>query len=454
MKISYFNILKKNNQGSTIINRKLKNFIIFSLVALGPLLAGITYLAMGPLKLNPSSEGLRFLIFLDVFYILVISGVILRRIIKLKSAIKLSLNGAQLHLKLTVVFSLIALVPTILVAIFSTITLNFGLDGWFSDRVRLALSSSQAASEAYYIEKQDSLISDAVTFSEYVNRAKESGVLIDDSDIRELISKVQDNIQRGLKEVFVIDGSGTIRARGDKSYLFDFEKPATQILIAAEGGKPLVINDWENDELRVIIKLNLFYDRFLYVSRSVNGNFLQLLNETNETVRFYKQLESDRGRIIFDFGLLYFGFSLMLILAATWVGFWYAEKLSRPIGELVDASKKIGYGDLSIRVIESNRNDEISVLGRTFNQMTSQLELQREELLNTNTQIEKRRILFDSVLSSVSTGVIGTDSFGEITFINKSALLVSCTNQNEAHKLLNFMSSDEAKSICSSTGLF
>ena len=431
MKISYFNILKKNNQGSTIINRKLKNFIIFSLVALGPLLAGITYLAMGPLKLNPSSEGLRFLIFLDVFYILVISGVILRRIIKLKSAIKLSLNGAQLHLKLTVVFSLIALVPTILVAIFSTITLNFGLDGWFSDRVRLALSSSQAASEAYYIEKQDSLISDAVTFSEYVNRAKESGVLIDDSDIRELISKVQDNIQRGLKEVFVIDGSGTIRARGDKSYLFDFEKPSTKILIDAEVGKPLVINDWENDELRVIIKLNLFYDRFLYISRSVNGNFLQLLNETNETVRFYKQLESDRGRIIFDFGLLYFGFSLMLILAATWVGFWYAEKLSRPIGELVDASKKIGYGDLSIRVIESNRNDEISVLGRTFNQMTSQLELQREELLNTNTQIEKRRILFDSVLSSVSTGVIGTDSFGEITFINKSALLVLNISEEE-----------------------
>ena len=431
MKISYFNILKKNNQGSTIINRKLKNFIIFSLVALGPLLAGITYLAMGPLKLNPSSEGLRFLIFLDVFYILVISGVILRRIIKLKSAIKLSLNGAQLHLKLTVVFSLIALVPTILVAIFSTITLNFGLDGWFSDRVRLALSSSQAASEAYYIEKQDSLISDAVTFSEYVNRAKESGVLIDDSDIRELISRVQDNIQRGLKEVFVIDGSGTIRARGDKSYLFDFEKPSTKILIDAEVGKPLVINDWENDELRVIIKLNLFYDRFLYVSRSVNGNFLQLLNETNETVRFYKQLESDRGRIIFDFGLLYFGFSLMLILAATWVGFWYAEKLSRPIGELVDASKKIGDGDLSIRVIESNRNDEISVLGRTFNQMTSQLELQREELLNTNTQIEKRRILFDSVLSSVSTGVIGTDSFGEITFINKSALLVLNISEEE-----------------------
>ena len=431
MKISYFNILKKNNQGSTIINRKLKNFIIFSLVALGPLLAGITYLAMGPLKLNPSSEGLRFLIFLDVFYILVISGVILRRIIKLKSAIKLSLNGAQLHLKLTVVFSLIALVPTILVAIFSTITLNFGLDGWFSDRVRLALSSSQAASEAYYVEKKNSLISDVVTFSEYVNRAKESGILVDDSDLRELISKVQDNIQRGLKEVFVIDGSGTIRARGDKSYLFDFEKPSSQIITAAEVGKPLVINDWENDELRVIIKLNLFYDRFLYVSRSVNGNFLQLLNETNETVRFYKQLESDRGRIIFDFGLLYFGFSLMLILAATWVGFWYAEKLSRPIGELVDASKKIGYGDLSIRVIESNRNDEISVLGRTFNQMTSQLELQREELLNTNTQIEKRRILFDSVLSSVSTGVIGTDSFGEITFINKSALLVLNISEEE-----------------------
>ena len=424
MKISFLNILKSQNYGSVIMNRRLKNFIVFSLVALGPFLAGITYLGMGPLKLNPSSEGLRFLIFLDVFYILVISAVIVRRIIKLKSAIKLSLNGAQLHLKLTIVFSLIALVPTILVAIFSTITLNFGLDGWFSERVRLALSSSQEAAEAYYIEKQDNLLSDVVTFSEYINRARDAGLLVGDSDLREVLSKIQGNIQRGLKEVFVIDGAGVIRSRGDKSYLFDFEKPSNKILIAAEVGEPLVINDWENNELRVVVKLNLFYDRFLYVSRAVNGNFLQLLDETNETVRFYKQLEKDRGRIIFDFGLLYLGFSLMLILAATWVGFWYAEKLSRPIGELADASKKIGFGDLSIRVIESNKNDEISVLGRTFNKMTSQLELQRDELLETNTQIEKRRILFDSVLSSVSTGVIGTDSFGEITFINKSALLV------------------------------
>ena len=424
MKISFLNTLKSQNQGSIIINRRLKNFIVFSLVALGPFLAGITYLGMGPLKLNPSSEGLRLLIFLDVFYILVISAVIVRRIIKLKSAIKLSLNGAQLHLKLTIVFSLIALVPTILVAIFSTITLNFGLDGWFSERVRLALSSSQEAAEAYYIEKQDNLLSDVVTFSEYINRARDSGLLVGDSDLREVLSKIQGNIQRGLKEVFVIDGAGVIRSRGDKSYLFDFEKPSNKILIAAEVGEPLVINDWENNELRVVVKLNLFYDRFLYVSRAVNGNFLQLLDETNETVRFYKQLEKDRGRIIFDFGLLYLGFSLMLILAATWVGFWYAEKLSRPIGDLADASKKIGFGDLSIRVIESNKNDEISVLGRTFNKMTSQLELQRDELLETNTQIEKRRILFDSVLSSVSTGVIGTDSFGEITFINKSALLV------------------------------
>jgi len=435
MKMSFLRILKKQNQGTKIMSRKLKNFIIFSLVALGPFLAGITYLGMGPLKLNPSSEGLRFLIFLDVFYILVISVVIIRRIIKLKSAIKLSLNGARLHLKLTVIFSLIALVPTILVAIFSTITLSFGLEGWFSERVQLALSSSQAAAESYYIDKQDNLVSDVVTFSGYINQAKESGFLIGDSDLREVLSKVQNNIQRGLKEVFVIDGSGTIRARGDKSFLFDFEKPSNKILVAAEIGKPLIINDWENDELRVVVKLNLFYDRFLYVSRSVNGNFLQLLDETNETVKFYKQLENDRGRIIFDFGLLYFGFSLILILAATWVGFWYAEKLSRPIGELADASKKIGFGDLSVRVLESNSNDEISILGRSFNQMTAQLELQREELLETNTQIEKRRILFDSVLSSVSTGVIGLDSFGEITFINKSALLVLRITKEDSVKI-------------------
>ena len=432
MKQSFLSKLTKFVDSSNPKVKRVRNLIVFFLVSLGPFLAVLTYLGMGPLNLNPTSEGLRMLIVLDVSYILVVATLIVRRIARLISERRQSANGAQLHLRLASIFSIIALVPTILVAVFATITVNFGLEGWFSEKVRLALGSSLSAAESYQLEKENSLVADVNFLAGYILRAKLSDKLLGDSELREILSRDQEKIQRGLKEAFIIDGSGNIKARGEKSYLFDFERLSTENLKAASNGETVLIKDWKNDELRVLLKLTNFPNRFLYVSRAVDGNFLQLLDETKDTVMFYRQLENDRDKLLFEFGILYFGFAVILILSATWAGFWFAERLSRPIGNLAYASKKIGLGDLSIRVPETAGNDEISVLGRSFNQMTSKLGVQREELLNTTDQIEKRRILFDSVLSSVSTGVIGLNSEGETTFINKSALSLLDTKENNA----------------------
>jgi two-component system, NtrC family, nitrogen regulation sensor histidine kinase NtrY len=138
------------------------------------------------------------------------------------------------------------------------------------------------------------------------------------------------------------------------------------------------------------------------VSRTVDGRILSLLDEAQETARLYIQLESERGRLVFEFGLLYLGFAVILILAAIWLGLWFAERLSRPVGRLAGAAQRVGAGDLDVQVMEEEGDDEIAMLGRLFNQMTRQLKGQREALLDTNRQIERRRRLFDSVLSSVT----------------------------------------------------
>lgn len=137
--------------------------------------------------------------------------------------------------------------------------------------------------------------------------------------------------------------------------------------------------------------------------------------------RLYQQLESERGRVLFEFGLIYLGLAVILILAAIWLGLWFAERLSGPVGRLTGAAQRVGSGDLDVRVAEEDGDDEIAMLGRYFNQMTHQLKGQRDTLLDNTRQIERRRRLFDSVLSSVTSGVVGLDADGKVTFVNRSA---------------------------------
>jgi two-component system nitrogen regulation sensor histidine kinase NtrY len=244
---------------------------------------------------------------------------------------------------------------------------------------------------------------------------------MDDGQIRQVLSQGQQAIQRGLREVYLIDGSGTLKTRGERSYLFDFEAPSTDELQRAASGETVVIEDWINNEFRALVRLEAFPDRYLYISRAVDGQLLSLLDDTKETVSLYQQLEADRGRVLFNFGLLYLGFALILVLAAIWLGLWFAEKLSRPVGRLASAAIRVGEGDLDVQVIEEEGDDEITTLGRVFNQMTQQLKGQRDALLDSNRQTEQRRRLFDSVLSNVTAGVIGLDADGRVDFVNRAA---------------------------------
>ena len=166
---------------------------------------------------------------------------------------------------------------------------------------------------------------------------------------------------------------------------------------------------------------NSFADRFLYVSREVDGEILGLLDETRETVRLYQQLEADRGRLLFEFALVYLGFALVVILGAMWTGLWFAERLARPVGKLASAAERVGRGDLDVRVRDTGGDDEIALLARTFNEMTRQVKGQRDELISAHDETERRRRLFDSVLSGVTAGVIGVDDSGRIEVVNAAA---------------------------------
>ncbi len=401
--------------------RRLQMAATFGLVILGPVLAIATYLVMGPLDQGASTNVLRSVLLADMVYVIIVAALILQRVARMVADRRKRSAGSKLHLRLTWVFAIMALLPTITVAVFATLSVNMGMEAWFSDRVGRVVDSSVAAAQAYEEEHRRDLITDARALASFLNATKRAVVFMDDGDIRKVLSEGQQKIQRGLREAFVIDGTGDLRSRGERSYLFDYEQPTSmQIATALEEGI-VIIQDWDNNEFRALMPLTEIPDRFLYVSRNVDGDILNLLDETQETARFYKQRESERGRVLFEFGLVYLGFALLLILAAVWLGMLFAERLSRPVGRLTLAAQRVGEGDLDTQVREEEGDDEIAMLGTYFNQMTRQLKGQRDTLLTNTQQIERRRRLFDSVLGSVSSGVVGLDAKGRVAFVNKAA---------------------------------
>jgi two-component system nitrogen regulation sensor histidine kinase NtrY len=417
--------------------KPFKSAINISLILLGPLLAVATYLFLGPFNVAGQSVWLRFFLLLDLVYVLLIVGIVLVRILYVLSQRRSRLAGSKLHFRLAGVFTTMSLLPTITVAVFATVSINLGLEAWFSERVQSVVGTSLSAARSYADEQKAALIEDLQSIAKDLQNFQKDKIFIEDDELRNELAARQLELQRGLKEAFILNGLGNIELRGERSYLFDFEKP-NELQIKAAIDDVVLITDFNNNELRALIYLIGFGDRYLYVTREVDGTLFNLLDETQKTAVLYQQMENDRTAYLLNFAVLYFALALLLIVSSVLFALWFAERLSQPIGRLAAAAKRVGAGELTTQVIEDEGDDEIAQLGRYFNQMTKQLKYQRDTLVDNTEQIEERRRLFDSVLTSVTSGVIVLDPDGEINFTNNSANVL--LNYNKKTKTQNRLS--------------
>jgi two-component system nitrogen regulation sensor histidine kinase NtrY len=398
--------------------RKSGRELVFGLILLGPALAFATLLAF---SLNaeggPSSPLLRKMLLADLAYFLVLTAVIGLKISQLVMARRRKSAGSRLHLRLTGVFAAVALVPTVIVAVFATVTVNFGIESWFSEQVGSVVRNSLATAQAYEREHRGNIKGDILAMANDLNRAAERG--IKGSQLNELVA--QQALLRELPEAFVFSSQKEILARGEFSYLFAFEPPTADQLARARAGEVVIMEDENNNEIRALIFLSNFFDAFLYVTRDVQGDVLRLLDETRATVQLYERLERERDGIVFDFALIYLGFALLVILSAILLGLWFAERLAKPVGRLTEAAESIGTGNLDVRVKEPRGNDEIALLSKIFNRMAGQLTGQRNALVSAKEDSEIRRHFIEAVLSGVTAGVIGLDREGRVDLLNEAA---------------------------------
>ncbi len=354
-------------------------------------------------------------------------------------------NTGPTQRRLVTLFVLMALIPTILVAIFSTVTMNVGLENWFSSRVKNVVDSSYDAALAYAQEHDDAIHREGdLVYGNFINdynQFKALGLVEQNLSISEQIRETNGDLTIGnasllretlnnsiapvvetIQHAFIISGNGEIISRGNGSYLFNYNKPTVEELQKAFEEETVIIKDLLSNEFRYLRTIDVNLGYYLYISRSVDGKILSLLNQTEETAKFYRDSEQSRQRLLVWFGAFYLAAAIVILMLAIWAALYFAARLTRPISRLVRTVERISEGDLDARVMEVDDNDEFSLLSRSFNQMTSDVQSNQLALKRASDASEAESRRFNNVLEGVSSGVIGTDSKGKITFINSSAL--------------------------------
>ena len=347
------------------LERKLAAAFLVGGVASG----SVTLMAMtGNFPIAADPWSLLLLLNLDLVLLLGLGVLIARRLVILWAERKRGLAGAQLHSRLVALFSLVAVTPTIVVAIFSVLLFDFGLQGWFSDRVRTAVEASFAVAQSYLEEHRQTITADALAVAQELDQQGVSLALNPD-----LFSRVLENQvgQRSLTEALVFDRSGRVIGRAGFSLLLEFDPEIPDwALRRADEGEVVLMTAETDDRVRVLMRLQGFTNSYLYVGRLVDPLVLAHIDRTQNAARLYQELEGKRSNLQITFALIFAVVALLLLLAAVWVGLAFANHLSRPIGHLIQAAQRVGAGDLKVRVEADEGTAEVGSLARAFNRRT------------------------------------------------------------------------------------
>ena len=327
--------------------------------------------------------------------------------------------GARLHVRLVLLFSGVAIVPTIMVAGFAVAFFHFGIQAWFNDPVRIAITESLQVARGYLEEHRNNIRSVALEMAADLNRTG-AVLAIDPNSFSQLLAA--QSAVRGLTEAVVYDATtGQIIASAGLFGGLGVEPPPTWAIDQASKGEIVVLNSADGTRVRALVELDSAPPMLLMVGRPVDPTILSYMNRTEQAVAEYDRLDQNRSWLQVAFAWIFAIVALLVLAAAVLIGLLIATQLARPVGRLMQAAERVRSGDLSVRVPESEGDDEIAGLCRSFNRMTGQLSAQRTELMEAYRQIDNRRHFTETVLSGVSAGVIGLDVRGRIELPNRAA---------------------------------
>jgi len=416
--------------GGPVLDASDRSFWIGLVVVVLSLVAALaTYLILtGLTPIVPRNELVWPVLAINVALIAAMIFVIARQFVGLWRAWRDKVAGARLHVRIVALFSIIATLPALLLAIGATTTFSRSLDGWFSTSTRNIIENSLHVAQAYVDEHGQVIRTDAVNMARDIDQAagSPSGAGV---ELHQLL--IAQAGLRSLPFAYIVDRTGQPLASALDDPKMPYRSPPGEALQQADSGHVPFLTSVSTNRVAAVAKLERFPGQYLYVARSVSPGVLAHLQRTEESVDEYNRLRRSRGPLKLVHGIMYLMISMTALLAAIWSGMWFAGRFVAPIRRRIAAAQQVSRGNLGVELPERRGEGDLRRLSHTFNTMTREIKHQRDALVTANEQLIERRRFIEAVLAGVSAGVIGLDRDGRITLASRSASALLARSEAE-----------------------
>jgi two-component system nitrogen regulation sensor histidine kinase NtrY len=376
-------------------------------IGLALLSALLTFVVLtGLTPVEPTRPVVLSFMLINAATILLLVGIISREVWVVLQARRRGRAAARLHVQIVSLFSIIAVLPAVLVAVIANVTIDRGFDRLFSGPTRAVIQNSLIIAHAYLDEHAQLIQGDILGMANDVARARP---LFDQDRERFRDLLTASAVARNLPAAMLIDKNRNILEKAQTGIQLAYAPPPPESVLA------------ETNYVAAVIRLRAFNDTFLYVARLLDPRVVAQVNQTQISVAEYAELESRRLGIQVNFGLIFLVIALTILMASVLIGLNFANWLVAPIRRLMSAANIVSTGDLHVQVPVHGSEGDLAQLGETFNKMTQELLIQRDELVSASDLIDSRRRFIEAVLSSASAGIIGLDASGSVGILNRSA---------------------------------
>src|SRR6516162_3378559 len=396
--------------------RKLLAPFAIGLALLTALLTFVVPTGLTPIK--PTREIANYFVLMNAATILVLVGIIFGEVWQVMQARRRGRAAARLHIQIVSLFSIIAVLPAVLVAVAANLVIDRGFEHLFSGPTRQVIQNSQIVTRAYMYEHASLIRGDILGMANDLAHARP----LYDQDrqsFRELLSTTATS--RNLPGAVLIDKDRNILERVETGVPLAFSPPPVGYLDNIKEDEPDIVILPEENYVAAIIRLRAFTDIFLYVVRQIDPFVVAQLHQVEASAAEYAEIEARRLGLQVNFALIFAVIALTILMAAILIGLNFANWLVTPIRRLMSAANIVSTGDLHVQVPVLRSEGDLAQLGETFNKMTQELRTQRDELVNASETIDSRRRFIEAVLSSASAGIIGVDASGSVGILNRSA---------------------------------
>ncbi|WP_404933080.1 PAS domain-containing sensor histidine kinase [Nitratireductor sp. ac15] len=406
-------------------------FYVGVAAALGALLtAAVSFtVLLGLTPFTPDEQTTLLLITVNFAFIMLLFGLIVLEGLRIYKSRKGQRAASRLHVRIIAMFSLVAAIPAILVAVIASVTLELGLDRWFELRTKVIVYSSLSIADAYVQQNARSLQGTTESMGVRLDQAR-TLYNLDRYGFRDFMTRQA--MLRGLADAELVREDGSVIMSAQMVEDIPLPRPGSKAMEIANSSQ-IAFNEIGGTNLvTAVYKLQDIPDAYLYTGALLDPEVLKARQIVRTNTDEYRSLEGNRGNTQIAFALLYLVVTLAIVLAAIWTGIAVADRLVRPIRQLIGAAGAVSTGDLDVTVPVRSSDGDVGLLGDTFNKMTQQLKSQRDQLIAAKDVIDERRRFTEAVLSGVSAGVIGVEADGSVAMVNRSAEAMLDISAHEA----------------------